>query len=492
MNIGIFQETNPVGAGNVLVGAIYKNTARSTLLQSVLYVGPYTGQTQTHTFTVSQNIVYYYVCWESPDGSASGTARNAFEIQPGNNTYLVRDDLFLIADTTANFASNTNFYGPDASLIGWNWGLEEVGSGTQQYGVDYVKTVAGVPTTQDDTTADGWELLTPGAVFQSAEKYVIHFLPQLITNAGSTNTLITTTSILTGNTVLDNTAINQAFLLQGAAGYFQVTLPDVSTVPDDEPIYFISAGGSHINVGIFGASGQLIEWYLNQANLSGGTRVNRIYLGQCEKLTVYVHTYPDSSKKWIVLNGGDAYKAVGEQISTYSKQPLNTIMFDGGLYSQTIYARAWEWISTLESGILISDSLHNATITGGANAQTYNSNYGRFTNAGTTFRVPQIYAYGFQRFVQGTGGRFPGSLEIVTTESHDHTMDGTSFNGTGGPYWLARNLNGAYSGGGSDQIGRKTGGPDRTLRTGNDNSGVAGNQFETKPTNFGIYALMRI
>lgn len=501
MNIGVFQETKPVPAGHVLVWSLYKKSAPSILIDHGTYPGPYTGQTQLHTFVGVLNVMYTYICWESPDGTATGTSRNNFDIQPGNNSYNQRDDLFMIADTSINMPSGQNAYGPDASLIGWNWELQYNGTGAaQQYGVDYVKTIAGVDTIQDDLNADGWRLFVPGNIFQSADAYVAHFKPQLaaVTSSG-TSVLISQTNLITTTTTVDNSAIGQSFLLQGSAGYLQLNLPDLSTVPDNEPIYVMSAGGNHINAGVFAKPGQTFEWYKNAGNLAGGIRKDHVYLGQCEGLTFYKFTYPDSSSHWVVMQGGEGYRLVGEQILSYSLQALNTVQLLGQKLSRTSYARLWEWVQDFGT---IPDAQFNHTIVGGTNGQTYQDNWGKYTDGdgSTTFGLPLLAQYGFQRIVPGGVSRLASSFAITTTESHHHAMMGDgggapgsgAYNGSGGPYYLAKNANGANSGGGSDLFGRKTtaGGYDKTLRTGNDNAAIP-IQAETVPNNTGIYALVR-
>lgn len=497
MTFNVFQQTSPVAEGNVLVGAVYKNTARTMLLQSVIYSGPYTGQTQESTWTFSQNIAYYYICYESTDGTASGTIHNQFVIQPGTNTYGVRDILYLIVDGLTSgipFASTGNFYGPDESLPTWNWYLEQVNYGTIDYGVDWVKTVAGVPTTIDDTTADGWMLLQTGALLASGAKYAIHFYPQLSTTITPQGTnLIQNTQVLTGSISLDQSAIGQCFLLQGNSTYLRVNLPDPSTIPDNEPIYFVSAGGSHYCAGIF-ATNATFQWYYNSTNINNGVLQNHIYLGQSENLTVYKYTNAANKAVWVVLSGGEAYRYVGDQVLSYNKQQINTVYLNGGLLSRTAFARLWEWVQTLESGALINDNLWQNTTTGGSpnNIQTYQSNYGLFTNGdgSTTFRVPLLSGYGFQRIVAISPGRF----QIGRIETHNHATHAFGpIPGSGSNWYLSTGLNSAYGGGGSDQLGRTpvTGGPDYSMRTGTDNNGTNVIQTETIPNNFGIYAMIR-
>src|SRR5271170_2824879 len=136
MNLDIFQETNPVSGSNILVGALYLD---GVFQSSQQYTGPYEGQTQEMVFPSLQNVVYEYRCYESPDGGPDGTIRNDFFVQPSASGYQTRDDLYLIAGVSTNMIANgiNNAYGPDTSLPGWNWSLEHVTQGTQQYAVQY-------------------------------------------------------------------------------------------------------------------------------------------------------------------------------------------------------------------------------------------------------------------------------------------------------------------------------------------------------------------
>lgn len=494
MNLSIFQQTNPVSAGHSLVMAIYKNSAPSVLIDHFQIPGPYTGATSLHTFSGLQNVVYNYKLFESPDGSATGTVRNAFDIQPNQNAFNVRDDLYLVANTAPFLTSGNNFYGQDPSLIGWNWGLERV-PGTIEYGVDYTKTVAGVPTSQDDTNADGWVLLAAGDLVGDGEKFVIHFLPQLsATSTASSGTFISGTQRLTSNTVLDNTAVGQAFLLQGGGGFIGITLPDIATVADNEPIFFNSAGGSHVNAGLTCFSGQQLEWYNNQTLLGSNTRASALFLGQCENGYVYKFTYPDASTRWIVF-GCEGALLTGEFIYDYSKIPLNTVFANGQLLSRANYPRLWAWVQNLESGLLIADSAYNNTTT--VNGVTYQSNWGRYTvgDGSTTFRLPTLWKYGYLRFKSGVAGSgnpagLAADFDAQQVGIHDHATHGKGGIVGAGLTWFLSLINGRYSaGGGSDKFGGQSTTPDTNMRTSdNINKNTAG---ENLPSSNGCYALIR-
>lgn len=424
MNIGIFQETKPVTGTNSLVGAIYKKSAPGTLISSHVWPGSYTGQTQTFSFTGLLAVVYTYICWESPDGTPTGTQRNNFDIQPVANSFNVRGNLYLTADISSFFPSGGTIYGPDSSLIGWNWFLERKGMGSEYPASDYVKTVAGVDTTIDDINANGWRLAVAGDVVGVTEQFVIHFYPQLQSSSTpAVSNLISTTNILSVDTLLNNTAIGQSFWLQGAAGFFTVTLPNLDTVPDNEPLFFMSSGGFHVNVAINAFSGQVINFYRNKTT---GASATRIVLGQGERLALYKITLADSSKIWGILWGGEGATQVGEIVSSYSKLGLNTAFLDGSQgQSRLAFARLWEFAQSLDSSCVVATAAWNNTTT--INGVTYFINHGKFNtgDGSSTFGFPKIFDLGYLRALNGATGTapfngFPGDFQSLMLYKHAH------------------------------------------------------------------------
>jgi hypothetical protein len=495
MNLDLYQQTFPVSAGNTLVMAIYKASAPSVLIASYQLPGPYVGQTQLHTFTGLVAVVYDYILYESPDGGADGTQLNSFSIQPNISSFNTRDPLTLIANTSPYFASGTNFYGPDPSLVGWNWYPDIPGQGILQYGVDYVKTVNGTPTTQDDLTANGYQYLASGYSIGDGEKAVLVFLPQLAASTSVSGTIVSGTTQLTANTTLTNSAAGQAFLLQGGAPALSITLPATSTMPDNEPLFINSAGGSHVNAGLLAQGADVFEWYNNASLLGSVTRATALYLGQCESIGLYKWTYPDSTRKWLIFQGGEGMRMVGEIIYDYSLIPLNTIFCNGQLLSRTAYARLWNWVNT--SGVIIvADSAWNNTTT--SNGVTYQSNWGYFSSGdgSTTFRVPKLWAYSYLLCKSGIRGiglyanGFSGDFNPPNVQPHIHPMHGAgTISGGAGNLYLARTGGGGrYSGGGGDQFGGTTS-PDLTMTTGA--ASTASSTGENITAGFGVYALIR-
>jgi len=503
-NLSLWQKTPPIAAGHSWVMAISKKSAQSIILHSFPLPGPYTGQTQLHTFATIDDVMWYYQLFESPDGTPTGTVRNYFDVQPNRNTYATRDDLYLIADVSPYLVSGTAGYGidplaVDASLIGWNWSLERIGQGTRNVDVVYVKTkvISGVltDTTKDDTDATGWRLLIGGDLVGPNEEWCIHFLPQLqsVVSSSSTN-IISAIRVLTANVTLDNSALRQMFWLKGGAGYFEVTLPDLATIPDNEPIYFESSGGSHVNVGLKCVAGQTIQWYKNAADLASDTRATRIILGQEERLAICKVTLDDSSSRYLLLYGGEGAQAVGEIIMDYSKIPHNTIPAAGQILSKTTYARLWEWVQNLEAAAKVSPgSYDTVSVLDGIN---YYVNRGKFSDVdSSSFRLPTLIAgsangTGFLRMVDGTT-RLVASLQPdgVPDHQHEQTIGTLADAGLGifgeGAIRDKGNYN-SHSLHKTDLTGKNG------LIVGSVFQNTEKSTYEARPVNVGIYGLIRI
>lgn len=498
MSFQIFQETNPVAAGNVLVGALYTNATVPVLLEHFTYAGPYTGQTQLHVFSEPADRVYLYRCYESPDGTATGNIRNYFYTQPESNSYSIREMLYLTADISPVFpATGTRLsYGPDSSLLGWDWYVERVAQGSQNPNVKIIKTKAGVDTTFNDTNADGFRLAVAGDQISSNEEWAIHFYPQVSANAGSAK-IINTTTILSSNTALDLSSQGNSYWLRGASTFFTITLPNLSTLVDNSPVYFISSGGSHTNVALQCFTGQKIEFYKSFDDLNSGTMVSRIVLGQNEKIALYPFTMPDTTKRWLIMYGGEGAERVGDVIYSWGKRQLNVLELDGSQnISRTGYARLWDFVSNLQSQCIVSGTDWNNTQT--INGVTYSINHGKFStgDGSTTFGLPRIWDLGFLRAMNGIAGTasyqgFAGDFQVLQMLDHRHDS-------------LIGLLPGAPNGKGPSKVAGKYGGGTATSQTdlssspfntpaANANGSaltIVGN--ENRPSSFGIYMLIRI
>ena len=444
--------TNPA---NYLVAAIYDHSAPSVVVAAIPLPKPYGSSIQI-TFTGVEAILYDFKLFESPDTTPQGTIRSSFTFQPTTETTQVRPDLYLVANTSVNFTSGTTSYTADApnDLTGWDYSLERVGFGTQQRGIDYAKD------------ANGFHLLVPGDKFDAGEKFVLHFYP-LVSQSQVTPAavnLITATRIITGNTALDYTDMTKGILIQGSGTNLTITLPLLSDVFDNKLIMFFSAGGYHINAIIKCAASDVFQWV-------GGTP-NQIILAQTEQVWLF-----KANGVWNVAYASDTIRMTGEVVYNHSKSiTQQTVFADGRILSRADYPRLWAYVQSLETGVVISDSNWNVTIT--VNGRTVYVNRGCYTfgDGSTTFRIPIIHSVGNLKAVDGST-RLPGSYEADMVGPHTHPL-------TVPPSATSTTQSGQ---------GRFTGGNDGTepvpmiTVTTDNNSGT-----ETKEANFGVYALIRL
>jgi hypothetical protein len=493
MNLNLWQQTKPVGI-NQLVMALYKASAENVLFASFPLPGPYSGQTQLHTFAGIPQVTYKYKLYESPDGTATGVVRNYFDIEPGQNTYNTRTPLYLVADTSAFFPSGGTSYGPDSSLIGWNWRLERVGQGSQRPDVKYVKTKGGIDTTIDDTDADGWRVAIEGDVIGQNEEWVIHFERQLAASTtGDAPSLIKATNILTANTTLDNSCIGQSYWLMGAAGFFEVQLPDLNTVPDNEPVYFLSDDGSHVNVSVKCFPGQVMQYYKSAGDLTSRTRATRYILGQQEKQAFYKITLPDGSLRWLLLFPTDGAAHVGRLVHSWDRAGINEIFLDGttGL-SKSVYVRLWERISASPEAIVPAA---NWNITQTLDGIVQNVNHGKFSDNGATFGLPKVYEYGFLRAKSGASGGsssdgYAGDFQSLQLKTHKHEQTVGNIPGSPNGFGDVQNY-GKYNG--QINIAQDlTDIPWRTVGPSERSQKLVALGNENRPDNIGVYISMKI
>lgn len=482
MNWNLSIDGTPGTLGNNFVVALYDPSNPSSFPNAPVFQqaitsgfpGPF-----SITATGLQAIVYNFYLWDTPGTIPGGLVRNQFSLQPTIQTLKVRADLYLTTDLSAGLVSSSPTYtDPTSSLAGWTYDLEQIGYGTLQQGVGFDYTV--------DPTTGNWTLLTGNP--NPNQKFVVHFLP-IVSNQPISVTapsLVSSYRLITATTTLTNADMGKLIAIQGAGTVITVTLPAISTVADNQSIFFTSSAGVHKNVVIAAAGSDAFQWlqYSNQV-----TAQNQMILGQSEQMLLI-----KNAGVWNVIQVSDGIKMVGELVWDYNLFPINTIQCNGQILNRADYPRLWNFVQSLDSSILIAEATWNLTDT--YNGHTYNKYHGYFSSGdgSTTFRLPKFTDsnMGFFRIADGST-RKAGNLNYETIAGHDHTMHGSgSIFGSGGPYFLnTNNVNRSYSGGGTDGFGRALA-PDATLRTGKDN-GVGGTSpIETVPTNIATYILIRI
>lgn len=419
---------------------------------------PYYSDPFQVTFTGLTQKAYILKLWESPDGTVSGTVRNSTNFQPTSTTTTIRADLVIQADVTPGFASGGTTY-TDTSLVGWTYSVERKGTGTM---VEYSTPDITDPEYQQDGIG-GWHLLRSGDQISNQEVFIHRFQPQVAAAVPASPTIISSGVVLDTTIALDNTYVNKALYIQGTGLIVPITLPNLATITDYQMLIFYSSGGNHISAPITA--------YGTDKILFNGQQT-KITLNQCEQLKLF-----KANGVWNVDYASPGILRVGELILNYSKVEKNTLLLDGTQnLSRTTYARLWDFISSLESGCIVTAANWGATSI--VNSITYYINKGKFNtgDGSTTFGLPLIHNYGFLKAVDGST-RFPGNLETGQVGAFSDNISltlGNSFSGSPGGGWPG------YPGKGQDNPQAKTFG--QTFNA----------TKENLVTNIGVYALIRI
>lgn len=482
MNWNLTVDGQPGTVGNNLIAAVYdpSNPSSYPLSPAAFHVisGPFPGAFN-FTLTGLSAIVYNFVLWDtSTTTPGTGTARNPFSLQPTLQTLQVRTDLYLTADASPGLLSgNPTYTDPTSSLAGWPYSLEEIGYGTLQ-------VAAGNDYTVDSTTGN-WTLIN-GSTPNPGQKYVVHFLP-IVSNQPISVTapsIVSSYRLITANTTLTSADMGKLIALQGAGPGLIVTLPSISSVSDNQSIFFNSSGGNHINAVIQAAGSDHFQWlqFSNQV-----TPQTQMILGQSEQMLLI-----KAAGIWNVVQVSETVKMVGEIVWNYSKQPINTIQAAGQLLLRASYPRLYNYFLSLESSTVTSEALWPATLS--ADGATYKKNNQLWTpgDGSTNFRIPllsttNVGGTGFLRIIDGTV-RTPGSFQLDAQPDHQHDSLIGEFPGDPNGNGPSRTV-GRYNG---TQVSKSD-------LSSNPGLVVAGTfqlatkvAYESRPINIGVYGLLRI
>lgn len=406
--------------GNRFVLAWYTYPG-GTLVNSVSPAGPYSPPFQV-TITGLSDQVYTLILWENNSTSPGGTSRCSMNFQPSMSSVTITPDLYLTADISSGFTSGSSTY-INSSLIGLSgqFDLELFGTGTLEAGTDY---------TFNNSTGQ-ITFVNPSSI-SPGMRVIIHFLPQ-VSSAPPSSSFINTGEIITADTTLTSSDKNKAIFLQGAGSQLNIYLPALSTLSDYDYLVFYSNGGSHINASILCQGADKILWKVFTPSL---------IIAQYEQLKVF-----KANGVYNVDFVSDGVNKVGEIVDIYSQNEPNTVRLNGTELNRADYPRLWAWIQALPFGALVSDTSWSSTST--LNGQTYSINKGKFStgNGTTTFRLPDLTAYGYRRNCVGSGPDVAGSFTNGTVGQFDANVDipvGDSFTGPAGGGW------GGYAGRGQN------------------------------------------
>jgi hypothetical protein len=455
MQISVSSQTSLLNASNFFVFALYDASAPTVLLESQQPAKPYGNPIQiSFTYNCLSGHIYIIKLWESPDNTPTGVVRNSFSqaVNSNQSSVSVKLDEYLEADVTPGLVSGATSY-VNTDWAGWDYSIERIGAGTMvpdstiDTNPNYTKTLTG-----------GFSLIQTDDVFQPDEKFVVRFIPQVLSvpETGAPSSIFSSGRVITVDTTLTLSDIGTALMIQSATTKIAIALPSISSVADYSFLYIYSIGGSHYNAVINCPGTDKIKYGMFDNGLS------QLILGQGEILKLF-----KANGKWNVENDLPGVKAVGEVFYSYLGSEINALPLQGQPVLRAEYPRLWAWAQS--SGSVVTDSAWNSTFVT-VNGINYYTLQGCFSagDGSTNFRLPLI-----SNFIRpiNPGIRVPGSMELQTIQAHSHHITGSSQTNFGGFGHLPGvNMAGPEDGGNTDLTG----------------------DAETKPTNIGIPLMIRI
>lgn len=257
-----------------------------------------------------------------------------------------------------------------------------------------------------DDDPKGVSLLGEGNGFFEDELVIFTLITRIVTQTPIYNVahIVRDIRIIVNDASIVADDVNKAILLQGDAGVaaFTVTLPTIGSFDNYGSFFFISEGGSHINVTLDALTNKIFYW--NPDN--SGFR-NVLHLGQSERIWI-----TNTEEGWHVIQDSTFIKQVGQHVEAESFGYVNTRYMDGSLALRTVYRRYWEYLNSPIAPPVATDANWNAT---GFNFKAIPS----FGDGSTTFRFPQVYSAGFPRPVNNLV-RSAGNFADSTIRSHEH------------------------------------------------------------------------
>lgn len=331
--------------------------------------------------------------------------------------------------------------------------IERVGSGTQYVGenINYLFDV--------DGDVIGFELAIAGDQFGDNEKFVVRFLPQIVTvnPIVQTQKIIAGEDILTSDVTLTQTESGKLLIASGLTEHFTITLPDIISVPSDTPYYIISEGGVHLNVTIKASGTNSIFFE--------GDALPEIHLSQNEQ--VWLKRTPSG---WRIMQCSDGIFLAGQVIAHYENNLKGYILADGSVQDRLVLRKLWQRVQGFDVNSICSDADWNSLTV---------NNKGKYSTGNNidTFRLPQLYN---AEYIAGVDGvtKFAGQFTAGTIGNHKHGLPIGSINkfGNKANTGIRGNYNGSVATGGELDL------------SDNPESGNAKNTTDR----FGVYYLIKI
>lgn len=234
---------------------------------------------------------------------------------PSSGSVSKTDPFNIIANQTLGVISGMSSVVFDGNnglpdLRGWDITIFEIGSGPMERGVTY---------SYDVTTATFSFL--GGRVFTPLERFYIEPRDKIVPSTGViTRSLWSGIFKINGDTVLTADQIGQKCLIIGNVTFLNITLPEISTVPEGVILYLESTGGNHVSFTVTSANAGAIDWL-------EGSRTS-LYGRPNEMLQIYRY-----GNTWRVHSYEGNFKLVGKCFLSWqmSGKIPNCSLLDGSI-----------------------------------------------------------------------------------------------------------------------------------------------------------------
>lgn len=339
-----------------------------------------------------------------------------FTFTSGDSSINYRPPVIIQADVTTGFLSNTNTVTFDGTAIGgvnkddwrgWDIEIERIGIGTMKPGVDY----------SFDKTTGVFNLLVTGDAFASLEYFNVSFILQTQVSGGASDggVLFFSNKIITTDYTITTSDFGKKLIIEASGTFLTLTLPDISTIPENKLLFIETGIGNHINIAIDTYSNSQYFKFITPNKTS-------LYLGKCETISIYKQIQSDATQVWRINDNDSNIKTVGNDFHSYknSGDVINALWLDGGGtdgVSSTDYARLYEYVINLNPALVCNY----------ADWSTGNNKYKYSYKDATTglFRIPDTR----NMFIRNSGAfRNAAIFQDHALMSHRHINPGASNN----------------------------------------------------------------
>jgi hypothetical protein len=371
---------------------LYKESAPTAVIDSITHDAPHGQETWSFFNLVpDENYRYRYLEIDGSGNTIQQYATQIFTVPPSASTVEIKPTAYLIAGSTPGMATGTHvavFDGTNGTqdYRGWDITVDKPGFGDQFPTENYTwDKVTGTFTVLTGDWLDG-------------EKYTFQFDPK-VSNIQQviSKQLYSGVIIVDNNKTLTASDIKNKIIIEGVAPYLEITLPDITLIPENEIIYFESGIGLHKCAAIKSGNANTIKWL--EGNKSS------IFIKPNE--TIQLYRYGSTIR---VHHSDGNFKTVGQIVSEDAPQAniFNKQELDGSELDIQEDARLYEYVSKLPSNQVVSydDWLTNKT--------KYS-----LANPANKFHVPDRRRL-FERQIDAGG--IPGTPQDSQNLLHDHDL----------------------------------------------------------------------